>query len=388
MKSQTVAGIDVGGEKKGFHAVALVNGQFADCFSSKSADEVAGWCRETMNARVIAIDAPCRWSKDGRARPAERELMGKGIWCFSTPTEQRALDHPTNHFGWMRNGEALFQALEPTHTLCHQLPLATGQKYCLETFPHAITWHLRGGNADARQKRKQRRELLAQAGIDLAKLTNIDLVDAALCALTAHRAAKGAACVSYGDPDTGLIIVPSSDRGVVSKLSFKTITPENWQEPDIPRTLPKMTAEIWIRDHLTPQLTSDVPNEVRGLFEVARAAIIYGWYFYPLLTLGSDQLFRALEAAVHHCCEKHSIPTEFEDKNGKKRAVRYDLQVKRLVEKGIVPAEEESRWEGARRLRNSASHPKWQSIFDPSTSLSMLTLVSEDINRLFNKEIK
>lgn len=170
----------------------------------------------------------------------------------------------------------------------------------------------------------------------------------------------------------------------MKELGFKQITPENWQEPDIPRTLPKVTEEIWIRDHLKPQLISGVPNEVRGLFEVARAAIIYGWYFYPLLTLGSDQLFRTLEAAAYHCCLKHDIPVEFTDKNGEKRPFYYDVQVKRLVEMGIIPAEERSRWEGARRLRNSASHPKWQSIFNPSTSLSMLTLVAEDINRLFD----
>jgi predicted RNase H-like nuclease len=50
---------------------------------------------------------------------------------------------------------------------------------------------------------------LAQAGIDLTELTNIDLVDAALCALTAYRAATGRECMSFGEPNTGLIIVPA-----------------------------------------------------------------------------------------------------------------------------------------------------------------------------------
>ena len=78
-----------------------------------------------------------------------------------------------------------------------------------ETFPHAITWHLRGGNADASKKRTQRRALLAQAEIDLTELTNIDLVDAALCALTAYLAATGRECIRFDEPDTGLIIVPA-----------------------------------------------------------------------------------------------------------------------------------------------------------------------------------
>ncbi|MDK9709018.1 MAG: DUF429 domain-containing protein [Desulforhopalus sp.] len=35
---------------------------------------VSGSCNE-MQVKVIGIDAPCRWSADGRARPAERELI-------------------------------------------------------------------------------------------------------------------------------------------------------------------------------------------------------------------------------------------------------------------------------------------------------------------------
>ena len=79
---------------------------------------------------------------------------------------------------------------------------------CFETFPHAITWHLRGGEAKARQKRPQRTALLTQAGISTAPLTSIDLIDAALCALTAHQFASGAACRAYGEPESGLIVVP------------------------------------------------------------------------------------------------------------------------------------------------------------------------------------
>jgi predicted nuclease with RNAse H fold len=81
-----VAGIDVGGRAKGFHAVALRAGAYLDRIASC---EVAGWCRQ-INARIIGIDAPCRWSATGRARTAERELMTERIWCFSTPSREAA----------------------------------------------------------------------------------------------------------------------------------------------------------------------------------------------------------------------------------------------------------------------------------------------------------
>ena len=83
------------------------------------------------------------------------------------------------YYGWMLQGEALFQDLEPSHPLLTAWPI-TGQG-CFETFPHAITWDLRGGHAEAANKRAQGSELLEQAGIDLASLTSIDRIDTALC---------------------------------------------------------------------------------------------------------------------------------------------------------------------------------------------------------------
>ena len=202
----TVVGIDVGGRRKGFHAVALRAGCYADQFASPDAEEIGHWCRQVIGARVIAIDAPCRWSPDGRPRPCERQLMAKGIRCFASPSRSKALGHPTNYYGWMLQGEALFQDLEPSHPLLTALPI-TGPS-CFETFPHAITWHLRGGHATAVNKRAQRSELLEQAGIDLASLTSIDRIDAALCALAAHHAAGGEACQTYGEAASGWIVVP------------------------------------------------------------------------------------------------------------------------------------------------------------------------------------
>ncbi|MFM9865500.1 MAG: DUF429 domain-containing protein [Micropepsaceae bacterium] len=210
----TAVGIDVGGARKGFHAVAITGGDYSAHLATKNAEQLVHWSRVTMRARVVAVDAPCRWSKDGRARPAERELMENKIWCFSTPTRQRALDYPGNHYGWMLRGEAVFRALEPTYPLCRELPVVDGRDTSIETFPHAIAWHVSQGRAVASRKREQREELLKRAGIDTSRLTNIDLIDAALGALVAYRIATGAPCVSYGEPDTGLILVPAFDPAV------------------------------------------------------------------------------------------------------------------------------------------------------------------------------
>jgi predicted nuclease with RNAse H fold len=222
----TVIGIDVGGSRKGFHAVALSAGAYAGQLVTPEVGELAHWCRSVIGAQLIAIDAPSRWSSDGRARPCERELNAAGIRCFASPSREAALGHPSNYFGWMLRGEALYRELAASHPPLAALPpgglppidqppaglapreLAASAPACFETFPHAITWQLRGGQANAAHKRHQRSELLRQAGLDPAPLTSIDLIDAALCALAAHHLASGRPCRAYGEAATGLIVVP------------------------------------------------------------------------------------------------------------------------------------------------------------------------------------
>jgi predicted nuclease with RNAse H fold len=199
--------VDVGGRKKGFHAVALCDGGYHDQLSALEPQAVADWCR-ALGAHVVAVDAPCRWSLTGRARPAERALMAAGIWCFSTPSHECALAHPKNHYGWMLNGAALFECLEADFPLFAGDP-TNGRRVSMETFPQAIACSLAGCVVSAKQKRPVRKKLLQAAGIVTEKLTNIDWLDAALCALAVERFLAGAFRV-YGEAESGLIVVPNT----------------------------------------------------------------------------------------------------------------------------------------------------------------------------------
>lgn len=218
--SSRVAGIDVGGRKKGFHAVALENGAYLDQKGTRDVHELVKWCVRIVRARVIAVDAPCRWSRDGHARPAERALMQQGIFCFSSTTREKAVSHPTDYFGWMLRGEELYQALERTH------PLGDGPSgpYCFETFPHAITWQLRGGSANAKRKRAERSELLHRLGIYFKDRVGIDTMDAALCAYMAHLVATGRPKLSLGETPTGYIVIPALGKTMVGSTGFEPVT--------------------------------------------------------------------------------------------------------------------------------------------------------------------
>jgi len=203
-QTSIVVGVDVGGEKKGFHAVALQDGAFFGKKASQDAAEIADWCRE-LGALCVGVDAPCRWSNDGKARPAERALMREGIHCFATPSRAAAENHPRHYFHWMVNGSSLFAHLEVTYKLF------TGQAItpplCFETFPQAIACVLSGQLVSAREKRTVRRALLEKAGVDVRSLSNMDLLDAALCSLAAHHLMRGQ-WHAYGVADSGFIVVP------------------------------------------------------------------------------------------------------------------------------------------------------------------------------------
>jgi predicted RNase H-like nuclease len=131
--------------------------------------------------------------------------MQQGIFCFSSTTREKAVSHSTDYYGWMLRGEELYQALE----LTHPIGSGPGGRFCFETFPHAITWQLRGGAANAKRKRAERAELLSKIGIYFKDRVGIDTMDAALCAYMAHLVAAGMDRLSLGEPQTGYIVIPA-----------------------------------------------------------------------------------------------------------------------------------------------------------------------------------
>ncbi len=169
-------------------------------------------------------------------------------------------------------------------------------------------------------------------------------------------------------------------------LKFKRLTVENWLDSDptvaifAGRLLPDGTnqpysGDDWLRDILVPSLSEKVPLEVVELYEVARGALVYGYFFYPLYTLGFEQLFRVAEAAIVHKCAAMSAPT-----SRKHFVQRIDW----LASQGVLSAEATRHWHSARELRNYASHPQRQTLTVPGEAIGALQRMANDINALFS----
>ncbi|WP_342052398.1 MULTISPECIES: DUF429 domain-containing protein [unclassified Cupriavidus] len=201
-----VAGIDVGDLNKGFHLVILREREIVCAPRSKDAADLLSVCIE-HDVRLVGIDAPCQWSVGTAGRKAEKEMMKEQIFCFSTPTEEKAQLGRDGFYGWMLNGRRVFDLFAPHYPL--MVEAYTDKPGVFETFPHAITCALLGTDtASAKKKRAQRRDILERSGIDTSSLRTIDDLDAALCALTAQLHLEGRSR-AYGDAEGGYIVVPN-----------------------------------------------------------------------------------------------------------------------------------------------------------------------------------
>lgn len=199
-------GIDVGGIKKGFHAVVNYAGQYHGHFHSTNPDDIVAWALSHQPS-VIAIDAPSIFSKKSRSRKAERDLVKNGMRCFYTPT--RTLAKESRFYDWVFNGELIYKKLG--------LPIYMGQQInapcVIETFPHAVQISLWNRNQqpcpEGSKSSIRRKTLTLHANYETKELSNIDFIDAALCAVSADYFANEQFS-AYGCGEEGFIVLPKS----------------------------------------------------------------------------------------------------------------------------------------------------------------------------------
>jgi hypothetical protein len=168
-----------------------------------------------------------------------------------------------------------------------------------------------------------------------------------------------------------------SDRG----LGFKTLTPANWKEADLPAYTNGLLEPEWLAAVLQPQVHADVPKDVRALFEVARGTLMYGWFFYPLCTLASEQSFRVLDTALKIRCAQLGLPATWIDQRGKTRHFMFANNVARLVKAKVIS--DTKFWESSCELRNDSSHPSFQTLLPPGIILASFQSVAKHLNHLF-----
>ncbi len=122
------------------------------------------------------------------------------------------------------------------------------------------------------------------------------------------------------------------------------------------------------------KLSESVPQQIRRIFEVAKGAMVYGYFFYPLFTLGLEHICKVAEATVIVKCEEVKAP---------RWVSSFFKAIEFLAEINVFSNDTKNRWHALRKLRNNISHPKGQSILTPGMAIGILAPLVADINDIF-----
>ncbi len=90
---------------------------------------------------------------------------------------------------------------------------------------------------------------------------------------------------------------------------MKIITKDNWRDVDPvceqmlslsmeQDSVYPMFPELWLDLILKPKLSDNVPLELHSIFETARGCMVYGYFYYPLFSIGNEQLYKLIDAAI------------------------------------------------------------------------------------------
>lgn len=168
----------------------------------------------------------------------------------------------------------------------------------------------------------------------------------------------------------------SNDSKQPDKTGMKKLSLDNWDKPDeISELLPE-NARANTENILSPQLSENVPSEIRDLYESARAIMLYGYYYNPLYKQGLEQFFRVGEAALWH---KMSFLSE----TPLSKEVGFQRLMNMLRNRGVINEKSYNTWETIRVLRNSSSHAKERSLIPAETCIQVLIKLTTEINALF-----
>jgi len=156
----------------------------------------------------------------------------------------------------------------------------------------------------------------------------------------------------------------------------KELTLENWDKPDeMIFYFDPEGKNIYLKRILDIVLSEPVPLTVRNLFEVARNAMIYGYFYYPLYTLAVEQIHRVGECAIKEKAKQSNCNVN------EKTTFNQCLELLKKCE--ILDDESFKKWESMKSLRNHSSHPDKYTLLPTEMIIQYVKNFAEIINRLF-----
>ncbi|MFN3593719.1 MAG: hypothetical protein ACK4TK_03425 [Thiobacillaceae bacterium] len=164
---------------------------------------------------------------------------------------------------------------------------------------------------------------------------------------------------------------------------MKHLNRANWLEPDLHEGAEPLDAEAWRDTYLAIRLDPRVPEEIAAMFEAARACMIYGSFYTPLVTLGVEHCYCMLEAAARVRCNQLGLPVVIRDRQGKERPLSFQHNLRQLIGREAIPETDVKLWMQAGELRDWAALPEHHDSVGPDHAVTALTRAAGMLGRLF-----
>jgi predicted nuclease with RNAse H fold len=172
------AGVDVGGQRKGFDAAVIDDRRVLELRGGLSCQQVVDLVTAHSPA-VVAIDSPRTCAPDGQTCRDDERLLARSVCGIRwTPDRQHVRGSP--YYAWILEGLKLFDALS-----------RAGAGAVIEVFPTA-SWTRWCGKRGSRSRATWTGQGLTALGLEgIPARTNQDQRDAIAAAMTARQHSAG-----------------------------------------------------------------------------------------------------------------------------------------------------------------------------------------------------
>ncbi len=164
---------------------------------------------------------------------------------------------------------------------------------------------------------------------------------------------------------------------------MKAIDHDNWLQADTSSRGRSVEARIWRGAFLSIRLDPEVPPDIVRMFEAARGGMLYGYFFQPLMAMGAEQCYRALETGARSRCQAAGLPVSCADNQGRQHPLSFGHNLRALAKLGLISPEDLNLWRQAREMRDWVIAPEHQTALTLEHGATALARAADLLGRLF-----
>ncbi|WP_170332312.1 hypothetical protein [Ruegeria arenilitoris] len=134
--------------------------------------------------------------------------------------------------------------------------------------------------------------------------------------------------------------------------------------------------DAWVQMFLSIKPSEALPAYLQDMFDRAQGSMVYGCFYYPLFTLGIEELFRFSESALREAVKETGALKSVQK-------MKYAPLIDWAHDNDLLTDSMHGRWHAGRSLRNSTSHKDSSLLLGPNDAAGLLSTTAELTDTLF-----